>query len=77
MTNAFSKKLYNHACHVSLYCVYYNFCRPHRTLRMTPAMAARIEPAMRDAEWIVGLVDAAAPEPERPGPKPGSHRKST
>lgn len=44
LTNAFSKKLENHAAMVSLYFMYYNFGRVHQTLRVTPAMklASRI-----------------------------------
>ena len=42
LTNAFSKKLLNHMHHVSLYFVHCNFCRVHKTLRMSPAMAAGV-----------------------------------
>ena len=38
LTNAFSKKLENHAAAVGLYLMHYNFCRVHQTLRVTPAM---------------------------------------
>ena len=69
LTNAFSKKLRNHALALALYFVHYNFCRTHKTLRMTPAMAAGIATQLHDAEWIVGLVDARAPKPAKPGPK--------
>ena len=50
---------------LALYFVYYNFCRIHKTLRVTPAMEAGLADMPRDAEWIVELVDAT-------GPKPGS-----
>ncbi len=40
LTNAFSKKLENHAAAVALYFMYYNFGRVHQTLRVTPAMQA-------------------------------------
>jgi len=40
LTNAFSKKIENHA--LALYFMYYNFCRIHQTLRVTPAMEAGI-----------------------------------
>ena len=40
LTNAFSKKLENHAAMVALYFMYYNFGRVHQTLRVTPAMEA-------------------------------------
>ena len=60
LTNAFSKKLMNHVHHVSLYFVHYNFCRVHKTLRMSPAMAAGVTDTLRDTEWIVGLIDERA-----------------
>ena len=40
LTNAFSKKVENHAASVAIYFMYYNFCRVHQTLRVTPAMEA-------------------------------------
>jgi hypothetical protein len=40
LTNGFSKKLENHGHAVSLYFMHYNFCRIHKTLRVTPAMQA-------------------------------------
>jgi hypothetical protein len=40
LTNAFSKKLENLKAAVSLYVAFYNFCRVHQTLRVTPAMEA-------------------------------------
>jgi IS1 family transposase/transposase-like protein len=42
LTNAFSKKWENHWAAVALWFAFYNFCRPHRSLRVTPAMAAGI-----------------------------------
>jgi hypothetical protein len=39
LTNAFSKKLENHAAAVAIWFMYYNFCRVHSTLRVTPAEA--------------------------------------
>lgn len=71
LTNAFSKKVENHVHALSLYFVFYNFCRMHKTLRMTPAMAAGISDTVRDMEWIVSLIDARAP---KPGPR-GSYKK--
>ena len=69
LTNAFSKRVKNHIHHLALYFVFYNFCRIHKTLRMSPAMAAGVTETLRDAEWIVGLIDARAPKPAKPGPK--------
>jgi transposase-like protein/IS1 family transposase len=42
LTNAFSKKLENHWAAICLWFAFYNFCRVHQTLRITPAMAAGI-----------------------------------
>ena len=64
LTNAFSKKIENHLHMLSLFFVHYNFCRVHKSLRMSPAMAAGVSAELRDMEWIVGLIDARAPEAE-------------
>ena len=66
LTNAFSKKIENHLHMLSLYFVHYNFCRVHKTLKCSPAMAAGVSDTLRDMEWIVGLIDARAPKPNRP-----------
>ena len=42
LTNGFSKKLENHEHPLALYFMYYNFCRIHQTLRVTPAMEAGV-----------------------------------
>jgi hypothetical protein len=42
LTNAFSKKLANHEAAVALHFMYYNFCRIHKSLRVTPAMEAGV-----------------------------------
>ncbi|TMI99833.1 MAG: transposase [Alphaproteobacteria bacterium] len=56
LTNGFSKKLDNHAAAVSLYVAHYNLCRPHESLRSTPAVAQGIT----DHVWSIGeLLDAA------------------
>ena len=73
LTNAFSKKIENHLHTLSLYFVHYNFCRQHKSLGgVSPAMAAGVSDTLHDMEWIVGLIDARAPAPQRPGPKPGT-----
>lgn len=57
LTHAFSKKRENFAAAVGLHFAYYNFCRRHSTLRMTPAMAAGVA----GTQWSVGdLVEATA-----------------
>lgn len=62
----------NHVSAPALYFVWHNFCRRRGTLRTTPAQAAGLADDWRDAEWIVGLVDAAMPKPgpSRPLPPP-------
>ena len=57
LTNAFSKKLENHAAMVSLYFMYYNFGRVHQTLRVTPAMQAGIASHVWEIEEIISLLD--------------------
>jgi len=68
LTNGFTKKIDNHVHMLSLYFVHYNFCRMHKTLRMSPAMAAGITDTLRDVEWIVSLIDAVVPKPAKRGP---------
>ena len=58
LTNAFSKKLENHAAMVALYFMYYNFGRVHQTLRVTPAMEAGIADHVWSVEEIVTLLEA-------------------
>jgi IS1 family transposase len=57
LTNAFSKKIENHAAAVALYFVYYNFGRVHQTLRVTPAMEAGITDHVCTIAEIVALLD--------------------
>jgi IS1 family transposase len=59
LTNAFSKKLENHYHALSLYFVFYNFVKLHKTHRMTPAMAAGIADRLWSMDDIVSLVDNA------------------
>ena len=68
LTNGFSKKVENHRHMVALYFLHYNFCRMHKTLRMTPAMAAGIDSTLHDVEWIVDLIEARQPKPGLRGP---------
>src|SRR6185295_18347321 len=56
LTNAFSKKVENHAAAVALFYMYYNFGRVHQTLKRTPAMAAGIADHIWSIDEIVGLL---------------------
>jgi hypothetical protein len=57
LTNGFSKKLENHEHALALYFMYYNFCRIHQTLRVTPAMEAGIADHVWSLEEIVALLE--------------------
>lgn len=72
LTNAFSKKVENHVHALSLYFVHYNFLRVHKTLRMSPAMAAGISKTLLDMTDIVNMMDAA----EGPAKKRGAYKKA-
>jgi hypothetical protein len=56
LTNAFSKKVENHRHMVALFFLYYNFCRVHSTLRVTPAMEAGISEHVWTIEGLCGLL---------------------
>ncbi len=66
LSNAFSKKLASHRHALSLYFTFYNWTRIHKTLRVTPAMAAGLTDHLWTMEEIIGLMDEAAPKPGRP-----------
>ena len=68
LTNAFSKKLDNHIHALALYFAFYNFCRIHKTLKVTPAMAAGITDKLWSLEDIAARIDAAQPGPAKRGP---------
>ncbi|HZR25538.1 MAG TPA: IS1 family transposase [Vicinamibacterales bacterium] len=61
LTNAFSKKVENHAHAVALYFLHYNFARIHGTLRVTPAMAAGVADHVWNLSEIVELLDRSVP----------------
>ena len=65
LTNAFSKKFENHMHMVALYAMFYNFCRVHKTLRVTPAMEAGLTDTIWDMEDIVKVIEERAPKPGR------------
>jgi IS1 family transposase len=58
LTNAFSKKFENHCYAVAIYFAYYNFCRVHQTLRVTPAMEAGLTDHIWTLVELVALLEA-------------------
>jgi IS1 family transposase len=74
LTNAFSKKVSNHAAAVALHFAYYNFCRTHQSLgaKTTPAMAAGVTDHVWTLDELIGLLDAAENVPT----KRGAYRKT-
>jgi IS1 family transposase len=57
LTNAFSKKVENHAAAIALHVMYYNFIRIHQTLRVTPAMAAGVTEKLWDMNDLVVMLE--------------------
>ena len=68
LTNGFSKKAENHAHMVALYTCWYNFVRMHKTLRCSPAMAAKLIGKLWSMEDVVALIDARSEKPKARGP---------
>jgi IS1 family transposase len=68
LTNAFSKKIENHAHSVALFATYHNFVRIHKTLRVTPAMAAKVTNRLWEIGDIVAILEAWEPKPGPRGP---------
>lgn len=68
LTNAFSKKLDNHIHALALYFVFYNFTRIHKTLRVSPAMAAGITNRLWSLDDVIAKIDELAPAPKPRGP---------
>jgi hypothetical protein len=58
LTNAFSKKVENHACAVALHSMYYNFVRIHQTLKVSPAMAAGVTDRLWEMGDVVDMLEA-------------------
>jgi hypothetical protein len=67
LTNAFSKKIENHAAAVAIWFMYHNFCRVHQTLRVTPAMEAGISDHIWTIEELCGLLPVMASATKRIG----------
>lgn len=68
LTNGFSKKFENHAYAVALHVVFYNWVRIHKTLRVSPAIAAGLTDRLWDVKDIVALVEDAEAPPKKRGP---------
>lgn len=69
LTNAFSKKLENHMHAISLYFMFYNFCKVHKSLRVTPAMEAGIADKVWNIIDVVNLIPVEQPR------KRGAYKK--
>lgn len=69
LTNAFSKKVENHEAAIALHFAHYNFCRVHKTLRVTPAMEAGLTGHVWSIEELVDLL------PEPVAKKRGHYKK--
>jgi IS1 family transposase len=68
LTDAFSKKFMSHVHMVALYTVWYNWVRIHKSLRVTPAMAAGLTGSLMTMEDVVALIDAREAAPKKRGP---------
>lgn len=65
LTNGFSRKLENHSHSLAVYFFHYNFCRIHKSLKVTPAMAANVTDELMDMSHLVRLIDMME-EPAQP-----------
>jgi IS1 family transposase len=57
LTNAFSKKAENHAHMMAIYFMHYNFVRIHKTLKITPAMAASVSTKLWEMSDMVKVLE--------------------
>jgi hypothetical protein len=57
LTNAFSKKIENHAAAIALHTMHYNFVRIHQALRETPAMAAGVTDKLWEMDDLVAMLE--------------------
>lgn len=73
LTNAFSRKVENLMHAVALHFMYYNFCRIHQSLRVTPAMEAGLTDHVWGIAEIIALWEAVAPKPSPRGPYKKKH----
>jgi IS1 family transposase len=68
LTNAFSKRIENHIHALAIHFVHYNFIRIHKTLKVSPAMAAGVAKTLWSWKDVVRQMDAMAPPPKPRGP---------
>jgi len=68
LSNGFSKKVEAHVNAIALHFAYYNFVRIHRTLKVTPAMAAGVTDRLWEMSDLVDVVKAAEGPPKKRGP---------
>jgi hypothetical protein len=66
LTKAFSKKAANHYAAIALYFAYCNFCRVHQTIRVTPAMEAKLTDYVWSVEELVALLPVEQPKKRGP-----------
>lgn len=64
LTNAHSKKLRNHTAALGLFLCFYNFCKIHTTLRVTPCMAAGVTSRVWEIADLIGLLNRPAANAE-------------
>ena len=57
LTNAFFKKIVNHADIMVIYFMHYNFVRIHQTLKVAPAMAAGVTPKIREMSYTAAVLE--------------------
>lgn len=65
LTNAFSKKLENHCHALALYFMWYNFVRVHKSLKVSPAMAAGVSDTLWSMEDLVQMIETYEIKKER------------
>ena len=68
LTNASLKKFENHVHMVALSTVWYNFIYVHKTLKMSPAMAAGVSKTLLSMDDLCQMMEAAAPKSGPRGP---------
>jgi IS1 family transposase len=68
LTNAFSKKFENHVHALALYFMFYNFVRIHKTLKMTPAMAAGVSETLWSMSDLAERIETRNAKAAKRGP---------